>query len=204
MTHSRHSRLFDKIAPIYDLFYGYQKRRFNTDLDRIFVELGLHEFDFQPCNNVIDLGCGTGALCSVLKQRGLDVTGVDRSEKMLRYAMRKKENQSIRFFQGDILERLPFEGKTFDIAVTSYVAHGLQADERKALYAEMERIARHWVMINDYNEKRSPVVNLAEWLEGGDYFNFIKSAKEEMGEFFPNLRRIDTGGRSSWYISKRL
>lgn len=202
MTHSSHFRIFDNIAPIYDLFYGSQKRHFNTALDRVFKELDLQQLDLQPSHNVIDLGCGTGALCSVLHQRGLDVTGVDLSEKMLSLAVRKKENHAIRFFQWDILKQLPFEAKTFDIAVTSFVAHGLQAEERRVLYTEMQRIARHWVLIHDYNDKRSLVVNLAEWLEGGDYYNFVQTAKDEMQESFPNLHTLNTGSHSMWYMSR--
>ena len=194
-SRSKTPQLFDRIAPIYDLFYSYQKRNYNTALDNLFRELALPTY-----TKVIDLGCGTGALCSVLNQRGLDVTGVDLSEKMLSFAREKKENNSIKFVQANILERTPFEDKSFNIAIASFVAHGLKAAERRFLYTEMKRIARQLVIILDYNENRSILVNLVEWLEGGDYFNFIKMGKYEMRECFQSVHTIDARLQSTWYI----
>lgn len=188
-------QLFDRIAPIYDLFYSYQKSNYNTALDILFMDWPLPTYQ-----NIIDLGCGTGALCSVLKQRGLDVTGVDLSEKMLSFARGKKENNSIKFVQANILEKTPFEDKSFDIAIASFVAHGLKAAERRLLYTEMKRLARHLVIIYDYNEKRSILVSLLEWLEGGDYFNFVKMGKQEMRKCFQSIHTIDARPQSTWYI----
>jgi len=188
-------QLFDRIAPIYDLLYSYQKNNYDTALDILFSKLALPAY-----KNIIDLGCGTGVLCSVLNQRGLDVIGVDLSEKMLSFARGKKENNSIKFVQANILERTSFEDKSFDIAMASFVAHGLKAAERRFLYTEMKRIARHLVIIYDYNEKRSILVSLLEWLEGGDYFNFIKMGKYEMRECFQSVHALDARFQSTWYI----
>lgn len=189
--------VFDVIAPVYDLFYEYQKRNFNTYLDKIDKALEL-----ASARTIIDLGCGTGALCSVLYQRGFDVTGVDSSFNMLERAKRKPENQNIRFLLANAQDQLPFLDQSFDIAVTSFVAHGLKPPERQALYAEMKRLARRFVMIYDYNKKRSVMINIAEWLEGGDYFNFIRVAEREMEQAFSEVRVIPASEGSAWYIGK--
>ena len=186
--------LFDRLAPFYDQFYGCHKKGFALVLDSLYRELNLHR-----CGSIIDVGCGTGALCSLLRQRGLEVTGVDQSEKMLSRARSKPENKSIQFLRANILEGLPFEDKHFDLSIASYVAHGLPAAERKILYAEMSRVSRHLVIIYDYNRNRSIITNLLEWLEGGDYFNFIRVAETELRECFPRLRIQEVGGRSSWH-----
>jgi ubiquinone/menaquinone biosynthesis C-methylase UbiE len=180
---------------MYDWFYGHQKRHYDSVLDSVYKELDLTTYE-----NIVDVGCGTGALCSVLNQRGLNVTGIDQSEKMLGLAMAKQENNSIEFLQANVLERLPFKDKTFDVSIASFVAHGLKAEERKTLYAEMSRITRHLVIIYDYNQNRSILVNIIEWLEGGDYFNFIKMAEYEMKKCFPHIRSIDLGVLSTWYV----
>lgn len=190
----RSTRLFDRLAPFYDQFYGCQKRGFTLVLDSLYRELDLHR-----CESIIDVGCGTGALCSLLQQRGLTVTGVDQSEKMLSRARAKPENNSIQFLRANVLEGLPFKDKHFDLSVASYVAHGLPAPERKMLYKEMSRVSRHLVIIYDYNRNRSIITDLLEWLEGGDYFNFIRVAEEELRECFPRLRVQEAGIRSSWY-----
>lgn len=189
------SGVFDWIAPIYGLFYRYQTKHYKESLDG-----ALRELNFTRYKNIIDIGCGTGALCSVLKQSGLKVTGVDSAQKMLNIAAKKQDNNTIQFIQASALERLPFEDKSFDISIASYVAHGLKGYERKIMYDEMSRITRYLVIIYDYNTKRSILTNIIEWLEGGEYFNFIKIAEDEMKEVFDEVRIISVGVRTACYI----
>lgn len=192
---AKKNSVFDLIAPIYGLFYDYQKKHFNEALDELQKKL-----DFSGYKEIIDVGCGTGALCSVLNQRGFNVTGVDPVQKMLNIAMEKGENRAIEFIRANALERLPFQDKSFDVSIASYVAHGLKGYERKIIYNEMSRITRHRVIIYDYNEKRSVLTDTIEWLEGGDYFNFIKEARPELGANFRDVNIINVGLRAAWYI----
>jgi len=187
--------VFATIAPVYGLFYGHQKRHFGAVLDRVDADLGLSAY-----KSVIDVGCGTGALCSVLNQRGFAVTGVDAVQGMLNVGARKPENRGIEFVQASATGRMPFENKSFDVAIATHVAHGLKGPERRLLYAEMARIARHLVIIADYNENRSALTNIVEWFEGGDYFNFIKQVKGELGEMFGEVRTIQVDVRATWYV----
>ena len=41
-------------------------------------------------------------------------------------------------------------------------------------------MAKHAAVLLDYNEHRSLTTDIAEWLEGGDYFNFIVSIRNEL------------------------
>lgn len=129
--------LFNTIAPIYGLFYEKQKKRFIKVIEEVSNDL-----DITVYNTVIDIGCGTGALCSVLYEKGLKVTGIDPADKMLRIAKRQNENINITFQNANVLDKLPFEDKSYDISFASYVAHGLQKHERKLMYAEMSRITK--------------------------------------------------------------
>lgn len=194
--------LFNSIAPIYGLFYEMQKKRYREVINRCLEELDLNLFD-----TVLDVGCGTGALCSVLNKKGLVVTGIDPAEKMLRVAKRQPENKTITFIQANVLEQLPFENKLFDISIASYVAHGLQKNEREKMYAEMSRVTKSKVIIYDYNQKRGLLTSIIEWLEHGDYFHFIKVAKDEMeqcvsemGECFSEVKVVDVDSKAAWYI----
>lgn len=194
--------LFNKIAGLYSLFYNWQVRNYRRILDNI-----KSEYDFSSCQNVVDIGCGTGALGKVLQEYGLNVTGLDPAEAMLSVATKKagkaKLNETeINFICGDVLNGLPFKDKSFDIAITSYVAHGLMPKDRMILYNEMKRVARKTVIFIDYNEQRSLISDIVEWLEGGDYFNFILTNKDELMEQFGNLQVINTGKRSAAYICK--
>lgn len=187
--------VFDVIAPIYGLFYTSQKKHYQELLEALRPDLDLSRY-----GRILDVGCGTGALCSVLHQRGHDVTGIDPSDRMLDVARRKRENKEIRFISGDVLRGLPFKDKSFDISIASYVAHGLKETERKTMYREMGRVSEHLVIFYDYNENRSIVTDFVEWLEGGDYFNFIKKVRMELSEHFREVKVVDATVRGAWYI----
>ena len=140
--------------------------------------------DLTAYKTILDVGCGTGALCSVLSSKGLLATGIDPAEKMLNIAKKQSGNKAVNFMQANVLEKLPFDDNFFDISITSYVAHGLQKNDRKRMYAEMSRVTKNKVVIYDYNLNRALITSIIEWLERGDYFQFIKDAESEMKECF--------------------
>ncbi|HCU07772.1 MAG TPA: class I SAM-dependent methyltransferase [Clostridiales bacterium] len=194
--------LFNTIAPIYGLFYEMQKKRYGAVIDSASGVLDLASYD-----TVLDVGCGTGALCAVLAEKGLSVTGVDPAAKMIASAKRHPESKEINYIHGSALEKLPFEDNSFDISIASYVAHGMGKAERKSLYAEMARVTRSKVVIYDYNQNRALLTSLIEWLERGDYFRFIRdttnemeSCMSEMKMCFSDVKVIDVDTRASWYI----
>lgn len=187
--------LFDKIAPIYGLFFNFQEKYFKRIQNKVSDELDINKY-----KNVLDIGCGTGALCKTLYDQGLEVTGVDPSAGMLKQAKKKLKDTSIDLLLIDPNKKFPFKDKSFDVVITSYVAHGLEPEERIELYQEMKRLAREIVIVHDYNDKRAILTTIIEWLEGGDYFNFIKVAKEEMKQVFGKVEQIDVDTRASWYI----
>lgn len=187
--------LFDTIAPIYGLFFNFQLKYFKRIQDK-----ANHEIDISQYNNVLDIGCGTGALCKTLYDEGLDVTGVDPSMGMIKQARKRLEDTSVNLFTINPKEKFPFEDKSFDLVITSYVAHGLEPIERMKLYKEMRRITRKIVIVHDYNDKRAILTTIVEWLERGDYFNFIKVARQEMEEIFEKVKEINVDTRASWYI----
>jgi ubiquinone/menaquinone biosynthesis C-methylase UbiE len=198
------TKLFNLVAPVYGLFYNVQKKRFSEVIEGV-----EHELDLSAYKTILDVGCGTGALCSVLKEKGLSVTGIDPAKKMLEIAESKPENKEIIFIQANVLEGLPYEDHSFDIAIASYVAHGLKVEERKCMYAEMSRVARNYVVIYDYNNNRSLFTSFVEWLEGGDYFHFIKNAEPEMKDCvsemkncFSDVKVVTVDTRAAWYICK--
>lgn len=190
--------LFDRIASVYGIFYRIQVERYGRVIDAMSKTVDLSE-----CRRIIDVGCGTGALCSAFSIRGFEMTGVDLSARMLEVARGKEGNEGIEFLQASVLEGLPFVDKAFDASIASFVAHGLQPGERKAMYSEMARVTKRLVIIYDYNERRTLITDIAERLEGGDYFNFIRTAEAELRESFGNVRRLDAGGFSTWYVCEK-
>lgn len=202
MDDMKSGSLFNKIAPIYNLFYPMQKRNF-----RRIIKNAQQELDLSAYTSILDVGCGTGALCSVLHEQGLQVTGLDPAGRMLQFAKQRPENKDISFLQGNALERLPFEDKSFDVCIASYVAHGMPHEDRRRMYSQMGRVAKKLVIIYDYNASRSLLTTAIEWLERGDYFRFIKEAKKEMENCmtdmkacFSSVRVINVDTRAAWYI----
>jgi len=202
LTKSTKWSLFNVIAPVYGLFYNFQKHKYSQIINRV-----ENEIDFSPINKILDIGCGTGALCSVFRDLGMEVTGIDPAQKMLDIAVKKTGDSEIKFYKNNVLEGLPFDDKSFDLAISSYVLHGLGPDERKRVYFEMSRVANKFVIIHDYNKKRSLLTSIIEWMERGDYFNFIKSAELEMKECtidfekcFSDVKVLNVDVRANWYI----
>jgi ubiquinone/menaquinone biosynthesis C-methylase UbiE len=195
MEDTRSNRIFSGIAPVYGLFFDRQRRHYDAVLNDVHNAL-----DLPAQASVLDVGCGTGALCSALNERGFVVTGVDPVRRMLDIAARKLAGKPVDLVQASVLERLPFADKSFDLAIASYVAHGMSKPEREIMYAEMSRVARRLVVFHDYNTKRSLLTDFAECLEGGDYFAFIKSARAEMERNFRTVRVLDVGPHAAWYV----
>ncbi len=187
--------IFHVIAPIYGLFYNSQKKKYSDVVNLLQTNINLSQY-----KSIIDIGCGTGAMCSVLNQKGLKVTGVEPVNKMIKVGMEKKENSNINFVQASALEKTPFKDKNFDVSFTSYVLHGLKEHERQLIYNEINRLTKHVVIIYDYNENRAILTDIIEWLEKGDYFNFIKSVKNEMNDNFSTVNIININSHVSLYI----
>ena len=189
--------LFDIISPIYALFFNYQVKYYRKILNRI-----REEVDITQYKRVLDLGCGTGALLYVLQDLGIEVVGVDSSSGMLKQAGRKLEGTEVELIKISPSERLPFDDDSFDLVISSYVLHGLKPKEREKLYKELCRVSKGKIIFHDYNENRSLVTDIAEFLENGDYFNFIKIAKSEMEKYFKDVRVVDVDKKAAWYILK--
>ncbi len=198
--------LFDLIAPFYGWFFNKQKRHFHAILEHHANEMGLSSFE-----TMLDIGCGTGAFCDVLAEKGYEATGVDISKNMLKVAQRKTADRPIRFVHADVLNGLPFADRSFDVVFASFVAHGMKRSERMKLYQEMGRLAKNMVILHDYNANQNVIVSLVEWLEGGDYFRFIREIDAEMDACLQKLPShwsghhhiINVKKHASLYICKK-
>lgn len=187
--------LFDKIAPIYGLFFDFQTRYFTK-----IIEKAKEDLDITKYETVLDVGCGTGALLNVMYNNNLKVVGVDASQGMLKQAKKRLSDLPIELIQVNPGKKLPFDDKSFDIVITSYVAHGLKPSDRMKLYSEMKRLAKEVVIIYDYNENKAILTTIIEWLERGDYFNFIKVVQNELRTIFSKIKKINVDKRAAWYI----
>jgi ubiquinone/menaquinone biosynthesis C-methylase UbiE len=191
MNLEKHVKLFNRIAPAYRWFFNYQVKSYNSILNKKWQYLEKYRG-----GRVLDIGCGTGAFMQALKNHGFQATGIDISFSMLKQAL--KSGQSC--VAGNAAGFLPFRDNSFDVVTASYVIHGIDAGLRHMLFQEASRVSQGIVLFHDFNGKRHFVTDFVEWVEGGDYFNFIKYGADEMKSFFSAVDIISIAPQFSWYI----
>ena len=100
---------------------------------------------------VLDIGIGTGLLSEVLYNKGIQITGVDFSEKMLSQARQKMPQGS--FIQFDFNAGLPAElnDSKFDCIISSYAIHHI-TDRQKITFITqlMHHLNKNgWTLLGD-------------------------------------------------------
>lgn len=126
-------------------------------------------------SKILDIGCGVGATASyIAKKFGTQVTGVDKSERMIRQATKRIEKRKIT----DLVElkvadatTLPFEDNSFDIVMTESVLSFVE-NKQEALN-ELVRVTKSGGYIG-LNESilldSSPPKKILDTLEGSQWF----------------------------------
>ena len=100
----------------------------------------LEELALEPFEDVLDVGCGTGAVLELLHERypHKQLTGLDLTPKMIEVAC-AKQLDNINFIVGDA-ENLPFEPQSFDAVLCSNSFHHYPRPDR--FFAEAARVLR--------------------------------------------------------------
>lgn len=92
--------------------------------------------------SVFDIGCGDGLLMEHLKDNGLQVTGIDISDKAIEIC----KNRGLECRQGDITDTLPFQDNSFDnILLIDVLEHLFQPQE---VLKEAHRVCKEYVFIS--------------------------------------------------------
>jgi demethylmenaquinone methyltransferase/2-methoxy-6-polyprenyl-1,4-benzoquinol methylase len=125
-------RMFDRIAPVYDVM----NRVMTAGLDRRWRRITVAE-TVRPGDRVLDACCGTGDLAIEAKRHDADVVGLDFSERMLERARTKAP--AIEFVHGDMLA-LPFDDASFDAATVGFGVRNVESLE--AGLRELRRVLR--------------------------------------------------------------
>jgi len=121
-----------------------------------------------PAIDVIDVGTGGADIPMALVDRGVRgsavrATGVDVRPEVVAAARRRIGDRPIDIRVADG-QALPFSDGAFDVAHASLVLHHLEEDAAIALLAEMSRVARIGVIVNDL--ERARIHWLGAWLIG--------------------------------------
>ncbi len=95
---------------------------------------------------VLDVGCGTGTLAVLAKERvgpsGAAAHGVDASPEMIARARRKAGRAGLAVsFEEAVVEDLPLPGQTLDAVLSTLMLHHLPRSAREQGAREMRRVA---------------------------------------------------------------
>jgi len=133
ITEEEVRRAYDNIASIYD------KKRKDEIIYNDYIEkpATLSLLKGIKGKKILDLGCGTGALSKILKNRGAIVSGIDISPKMINIAKRNVKN--VEFKIGSFY-KIPYKSSSFDIVVASLVMH--YASDLNKSFKEVKRVLK--------------------------------------------------------------
>ena len=127
---------------MYDLLAGI----FFLGRERSFRERLLALAQLRPEEHVLDIGCGTGSMAILAKQRvgpAGSVFGVDASVEMIAQARRKAVRADLTIeFREAPAQALPFPDSQFDVVLSTLMFHHVSRPARAELAAEARRVLR--------------------------------------------------------------
>ena len=119
--------IYDINRPDQFTFKGYDRV-----LDRIVEYCELND---NPYTHILDIGIGTGNLAGRFSPKGITITGIDPSEKMLEVCRHKFSD--ITLMPGHFLD-IPLPDQSIDLIVSSYAFHHLTSEEKEVAVQEMK------------------------------------------------------------------
>jgi SAM-dependent methyltransferase len=133
------------------------------------TDLAMLERLTQPAGkDVLDIGCGGGALARELAERGARVIGLEVSEEQLATAVASDGGSGARYLIGRA-ERLPLGDGAVDVAVFMRTLHHVPSAQLAQALSEARRVLRP-----------RGVVYVAEPLARGDYFTLTSLVEDEL------------------------
>ena len=112
--------------------------------------------------SVLDVGCGTGTLAILAKERvgrSGAAHGIDASSEMVAEARRKAKRAGVEVvFEEAVVEAMPFPAQTFDVVLSSLMLHHLPRSVREQCAREMRRVAKPGgrVVVVDFGARTRP------------------------------------------------
>jgi 2-polyprenyl-3-methyl-5-hydroxy-6-metoxy-1,4-benzoquinol methylase len=111
---------------------------------------------------VLDIGCGFGALVDALRRRGFEVVGIDMLEDCIETGRQRYPQADLRVVTSG---PLPFPDKSFDTVVLKDAIHHILAEADLAQFLqEVRRVCRGHIIVIDPNP--TLILHVARWLVG--------------------------------------
>ena len=206
-------------AWLYDYVVGFLLFGREQAMRRMTLDLA----QLQAGESVLDVGCGTGALTRLARERVGEsgkVYGIDAASQMITVAHRKaaKRNLAIDFRVG-LIEKLAFPDDSFDVVLSSLMMHHLPEELKRQGLAEIARVLKPGgrLLILDFQPRQTQGTHkrhmqqqgshafLAQLLHAGKEMGGIQHLPPVMKEV--GFSQIETGGtkfRSLGFVLGRI
>ena len=149
---ARISRMFDRIAPTYDVL----NHLLSANIDKRWRKRAVKKLGLTGTERVLDACTGTGDQAIALKAAGAaQVVGTDFAPAMIRRA-REKAGDGIAFHVADTTQ-LPFDEGTFDVATVSFGVRNLE--DMDAGFRDLCRVLRPGgrLMVLEFTQPPNPI-----------------------------------------------
>ncbi|MBD3231336.1 methyltransferase domain-containing protein [Candidatus Dependentiae bacterium] len=128
--------VFQKYAFYYDALYA--DKNYQEEID--YIQKLIQKYSKNLCNNILDLGCGTGKHAALLAKKGYKIKGIDLSKQMINLAQKNFKHKNLSFMSGDIRD-FKFN-QNFDVVLSLFhVISYLTTD--KDLTKVFTNVAKH-------------------------------------------------------------
>lgn len=116
---------------------------FSKTRQRIWPDVAVLLGRIEPCSKVLEVGCGNGRIFSYLKDKNIEYTGIDNSEKLINIANSNYGDiKNARFMLGSALD-LPFVSDSFDYVISVAVLHHIPSDDNRTIMMhEAKRVVK--------------------------------------------------------------
>jgi ubiquinone/menaquinone biosynthesis C-methylase UbiE len=149
---------------------------------------------------VLDVGAGTGTLLAELVRYDCEPVAVEPSYAMARIARARFPHVEV--WEEPAAAMRSIADASVDVSLVAATLHGFPPAYRRKVYAELKRVTRSTVAIIDYHQNRHLLVALAEWVEGGDYFGFVRAVDEELAREFGTIVTRRLRSYESLYLAR--
>lgn len=126
----------------YDLILWVFTRGREQELRQTIADLA----QLQKGETVLDVGCGSGTLALIAKERVGPtgrVSGIDPSREMIVQARRKATRRNLSIdFQLGVIEQLAFPDQSFDIVLCTWMIHHIPDDLKRQGLLEIARVLK--------------------------------------------------------------